>query len=197
MRDDDKTIVWSVGGLEELSHLPHSIYIKSWVDFVEDNIFWIKKLDLKDFDFSLFSSAKSYIKISPEEIFWNFEFLHQRFNDFFEREKCRWGLGFRIINGFKEFKELYTWDFWDILECKEYSSSSSLIWRHFIQNLTVKLDSPISNLILWIPRDKHSKRRLPWSIFSKDTVIFPWLKVKRNRMQNFFIFNLCWQISNF
>jgi len=28
MRDDDKTIVWSVGGLEELSHLPYSIYIK-------------------------------------------------------------------------------------------------------------------------------------------------------------------------
>ena len=64
MRNDDKTIVCMIEISDHLDYGFECVDVESTVDFIQKNIFWFEKLELKDLYFSPLSSAESDIEIS-------------------------------------------------------------------------------------------------------------------------------------
>ena len=64
MRDDDDTIFTIIEITQKISNCFKSINIKSWVYFIQNDIFWFEQMCLQDFYFSYFSTTKSNIEIT-------------------------------------------------------------------------------------------------------------------------------------
>ena len=68
MGNDYEWIIQSVYLFHKRSYATESIHIKSAIDFIKENVLWLKKAKLQDLYFSSFSSAKPYIEVTPKKI---------------------------------------------------------------------------------------------------------------------------------
>lgn len=176
--DDDNSSLWRRKFSEHFRNELKSIQVEARIDFVENDIGWLEELQLQYFEFTFFTTRKSYIQISFQEGFRNITAGEQRLHEPREEHRrkgirswCYSGK-MEIVDSSEVFTHLDTLYLCDILKREENTLQWSLFWTHGKQVFIIQHDASFWYFIDRITHDDAGKRRFSRTIFSEDTGVF-------------------------